>query len=155
MVGSASISTVPRSSSVTVTVTVASTPTLASVRVTATSSSFASSSACAVTVTVCAVFQSVVVNVSDALSTLAAPVSALATATVVVAPGSLSSFAVKVPTLPPPVVASVSVRAGTDTVASSDGTTATDAVAMVPARSCAAAPTVTATVRAVSKSVSS
>ena len=57
--------------------------------VTDTSSSTPSSSCCAVSVTVCGVAQSDAVNVSDDLSVATAPASALATATVVVALGSV------------------------------------------------------------------
>ena len=62
--------------------------------VTDTSSSTPSSSCAAVSATVCGVPQFDAVNVSDALSTVAAPASALATATVVVALGSVASRAV-------------------------------------------------------------
>ena len=124
--------------------------------VTVVDSSRVSSSAWAVTVTVCAVFQSVVVNVSAALSTVAAPLSALATVTVVAVAGTLSSVTVKVRALFAWLESSFSARVDDDTVASSDRcATFTLAVVSVPFRLWAASATVTASVLAVLKSVPS
>ena len=95
--GSASISTVPRSSSVTV--TVARKRMLVAENVTVSDSSSASSSAWAVTVTVCAVFQFCGVNESAALSTVAALGSLLATNIDTADSGRSCSVAVNVPTL--------------------------------------------------------
>ena len=94
MDGFASISTVPRSSSVTVALTWATTLAVPAKWAMDTVSSRASSSATAVAVTVRAVFQFIVVNVSDVGSTVTAPTSPLATDTVTLAAGSLCNATV-------------------------------------------------------------
>ena len=157
MDGSASISTAPASSSSTSTVTVATTPTPAAVSVTATDSSLASSSCCAVTVTVFAVFQFVGLKPTVARDTVAAPVSLLATVSVVFAAGALCRTTVKLPSLAlvaPP--SSFSERLPGDTVASTDAAdTGAMGVVRAPRWACADAGTVTDSVAAASKSVPS
>ena len=94
MAGFASISTVPRSLSATVAATRATTPRAPAAWAMDTVSSRASSSDTAVAVTDCAVFQFIVVNVSDVGSTVTAPTSLLVTDKVTLAVGSASSATV-------------------------------------------------------------